>query len=614
MQSSNLVNNIRWSFANSSSDRILHDDAWRGAETGRCGAVKGMSLYEMHCYKCSFGFLDFEVLYWTPIRLLSLLSSPLSIQGDLELQQSIKMKNPQKAKNRSSQTKRTSVTHEDLFNRLPDEVLLEIIRYLVDDRSEYVENQAKKMEQGTTLMSGEETVLWIYEHKPKSPILSSFQSFSIVNCRVHSICGPILWKSVRFPSQMSTPMSFWNQKILPRHGCHVEKLEVGLRREWLKVLPELDSIEQAAEDQIRRRYSLRSSADVSTIRFIEEDKDYWQVDSVHSDNLAVDCKDKYGISAPGTEIPTRHNLGGKQNSALRKLCGLSPENLLKVLSQCEKLTTLHIDCPPHSHDPETDVHNLGCNLTGLLSHLGHLQHLKIRGDPDQRTAVKCFFEPIKRVPLLESLELAYFHHVGPELTAILLDLKNLKHLVLKNALLFDWDWSRRGPPHLVNLAMLECATFFLSDAPTAISTWAPNLTHLELYFEDNFCIRDDLTEFDPHRNQFCLPALTHLKIWPHSDCRYFHCFKDCKNLRHLTYYQHWGPHGDASADLSEFSDFITTNVFPQLKVIVITHWSELPPADVATILSSLKVFCNSRGIELDYDPPYADREDRLFFK
>lgn len=529
------------------------------------------------------------------------------------------MKKSKTGKNRPSRTKRTSVTHEDILNRLPDEVLLEIIGYLLHDQSEFIDSQLKKIEQGRTLRSGKETVVWIYEHKPTSPILTSFQSFSVVNRRIHSICQPLLWKSVRFPSQMSTPMSFWIQKILPRHGCHVEILEVGLRAEWLKVLPELLSIKQGAGDQNRPRYSLRSSADVSKIKFIEEDEEYWHVDRFHSDNLAVDCEDIYGISAPGTEIPRRHWRGGKRNMMLRKLCGLSPENLLKVLSHCDELTTLSLDCPHHlSNDPEsTQIRNLSCNLTELFSDLARLQHLKIRGDPDAHTLVTCFFEPIKRLPLLESLEIAYSMHsdvAGPELATILLNLKNLKHLVLNEAILLGWEWDCQGPPALVHLAMLHCAMFFLSDAPTAISKWAPHLTHLELNFETNFCVRDDLTDFDPHCNQFRLPALTHLKIWPHDECRYFYCFKECNNLRHLTYYQHWSAHGDASDDLLEFSNFIISNVFPKLKVIVISTQFELPPATVASIMSPLRDFCKSQGIELDVNPPYTDREDRLFFQ
>lgn len=164
------------------------------------------------------------------------MTTPSNIQGGLQFQQSIKIKNPQKSKNRTSRIKITLQTHDDLLNRLPYEILLEIIGYLLnDDRSNFNEHQIKKIDQGITIRSGRNTTLWVYQHKSDSLILNSLQSLSIINRTIYSILRPILWKSVRFPSQMSTPMPLWNQEILPRQRSYVEALEVNPTREWLKL-------------------------------------------------------------------------------------------------------------------------------------------------------------------------------------------------------------------------------------------------------------------------------------------------------------------------------------------------------------------------------------------
>lgn len=83
---------------------------------------------------------------------------------------------------------------KDLFGLLPDEIILEIAEYTLDDRTNFEGNRHQKDKQIITLVSEDAEPLYIYEHNPEAPIMSTFQSFSVCNRRIHRICQPILWQ------------------------------------------------------------------------------------------------------------------------------------------------------------------------------------------------------------------------------------------------------------------------------------------------------------------------------------------------------------------------------------------------------------------------------------
>ncbi|EGG12319.1 uncharacterized protein MELLADRAFT_70660 [Melampsora larici-populina 98AG31] len=151
--------------------------------------------------------------------------------------------------------------------------------------------------------------------------------------------------------------------------------------------------------------------------------------------------------------------------------------------------------------------------------------------------------------------------------------------------------------------------------PRFLRSWAPHLTSLELrIFEDPFGIlQEDISKLKPKFNKFSFPALTHLDIWPHSKSHYIHCFSECKELCQIAFHYFWSIDydnegsdvsdfmpADSLEGLSEFSEFITENDFPELR------WIDLPvnpgvfPLDStsSSILLSLDEFCKSKGIEL----------------
>ncbi|EGG11989.1 uncharacterized protein MELLADRAFT_101851 [Melampsora larici-populina 98AG31] len=114
--------------------------------------------------------------------------------------------------------------------------------------------------------------------------------------------------------------------------------------------------------------------------------------------------------------------------------------------------------------------------------------------------------------------------------------------------------------------------------------WAPHLTHLHIRVleEPDRFPREDLSDYDPKCEQLTLPALTHLKIWPHSKCHYIHYFSNCKELYQLTFYdfirREWDDELSGFFDLipdesfqviNGLSDFIINNEFPKLRWIIL---------------------------------------------
>lgn len=106
------------------------------------------------------------------------------------------MKDPESGKAQLAQTRESSENHEDLLCRLPNEILLKIIGYLIND-CEYEwddYNYKKELQTITFSLPEKETELTVYQHNPQYPILTNFQTFAVVNYRIYSLCQPTLWE------------------------------------------------------------------------------------------------------------------------------------------------------------------------------------------------------------------------------------------------------------------------------------------------------------------------------------------------------------------------------------------------------------------------------------
>lgn len=526
----------------------------------------------------------------------------------------------------------------DRLSQLPDEILLKILQYLYDTRNKMGEGYQQKENRiitlevesenpkprtfssfynGFPIMSNNLTTLSLFEHKSGAPIMSDFHLFSTVNRRIHLLCQPFIWKFLAMPRAISRPLSFWNQEILPKYACHVKEFHAILGGfDWTDLTRQsLDASSlQDVCDQNQHYFTLQS-CDLSKFKFVKSIKakalQKFKLDSNFNDSPSVehihldhDTLDSHSLR--------RSLLGVKTDIVLRERHGVPCKELFAMLPQCKNLMTLSLEL---SHDLNSlssgMINNLSCNLTALLSNLGQLRHFKYQGLSFRSTPAESIIEPIKHLPLLESLELANISVKDWERTDCLAssvsNLKNLKHLALMHVNVIDDSWGRiyKAPPRLSKLVIHHYPNHWSSDLPLYITSWAPQITSFELKFDQYEYPKAEeiLPNFDPELHQFSLPDLRHLTIYDDSECKIFECFKDCSNLLYLIVRN---PSEDGS---TEFSDFIISDVFPKLKEIVMPMKSLNSPPDLRldAKLNRLNGFCKLKGIELKISEGFVQR-------
>ncbi|EGG09400.1 uncharacterized protein MELLADRAFT_95851 [Melampsora larici-populina 98AG31] len=516
------------------------------------------------------------------------------------VQHQIKMPNSRNAKTQLDQpTKIVSGTQRDLLGQLPYEIFFQIAKYLDKDRTHQINrdlgdgNYRQKAKQILTLVSKDSKLLYIYQYNPEARIMSDLQSLSAVNRRMHHLCQPFIWQSLAIPHEVSRPISFWTQEILPKYASYVKEFYALMEDEFTTISHKPLSIRparRAAGDENQHHFTFRSS-DTNKFKFRQSIENRFKLDGsaldkdLHFDHL--DPQVQQSLS------------GVKQDVVLLHSPGLGPKDLLKVLSQCDGFTKLSLQFPcamdPHPTDMTT---NLICNLTLLFSNLEHIQHLKYMGYRGRPIPTESIFEPIKHLPLLESLELANLVEDGGQpncLASTLQDLKNLKQLSLMHVDIKDNSWGlHKAPPQLVKLKIHDALN---PHHPPGLSGH-PNVFHPEIH-------------------RFSLPALTHLTIFRDQPYETVRCFTGCPNLRHLTVYHSFEDR------FENFTDFIISDVFSNLKEIVMpmkfrTRQIHGPALDPKLI--PLEDFCKSKGIKLNIwdncflEQPFYPREVPMFNK
>lgn len=96
------------------------------------------------------------------------------------------------------------------FHRLPDEILLEIIRYVrTFSVLEYKQLRSDKEEhlhrRGVTFaLARQKFAVWTYQTPESSPslsapILNTFQALATVNRRIYALSRPLLWEVISRP-------------------------------------------------------------------------------------------------------------------------------------------------------------------------------------------------------------------------------------------------------------------------------------------------------------------------------------------------------------------------------------------------------------------------------
>lgn len=113
---------------------------------------------------------------------------------------------------------------------LPIEVFNNILEAL-DCLAEYEESQiTSKKRSGQVIISdylGDREPYTTYLHR-NSPILNTFQTFSLTSREIYRRCEPWLWQKLELPSSLPAPIDLWTEDILLKRGSHVRSLALEL--------------------------------------------------------------------------------------------------------------------------------------------------------------------------------------------------------------------------------------------------------------------------------------------------------------------------------------------------------------------------------------------------
>lgn len=310
---------------------------------------------------------------------------------------------------------------------------------------------------------------------------------------VHPLDLPNLTQNIRFPNLLPIEMSHWTQYLLKKHGSLVRSMALQLSVEWFE--------EQA----------------------VVHGQDVYDNTIVPPINLA------------------------REKLATRPPQSLGPQTVSAVLSLCPKVHSLSLTCPHRPDVQHVSRHsiNLQAQLVKLISSFARLQHLEIECRKSCRVHEDTICHVIKNLPLLESLYCSSIvrgtaTEAGPVFVKHLAELPRLTRLQLVNVACVDDNLrSCSGLMNLVELEIIFCINLTITQAPKAISTFAPNLTRLELRLVETegkpSTFWENQDSFDPMIHCFDLPALTTLRISNDSKYELFGSFKNSHRLRWLNY-------------------------------------------------------------------------------
>ncbi|KAG0143717.1 hypothetical protein CROQUDRAFT_134821 [Cronartium quercuum f. sp. fusiforme G11] len=469
------------------------------------------------------------------------------------------------------QTRQTQTEPVPRLVHLPVEILFNIISVLRD--MSYRESEAVAARTARLIPhvdSEKQKIEWSYAPPPE-PILSSFQSFAVVNRQIHALSVPVLWERLEFPSRLPIPMTHFTENILPKHGANVKTATILLSSDWFKM------------------------------------------DLIHSmnpcryDNLCIIKHGREGVhTQPQPELPQDWS---------DHLQGLSPASVVGTLIHCPQLHKLVAYLPgpdeeePKEEEPEPDLHKmnaLATNLSKVLSTLGNLRVLELHnlriGLP-RIIFTSCITNAIRNLLLLESFSCSCISLGSEEepkaFAEALSKLQHLTNLELTVVGALDPRWtSWPSPPKLVHLSIYGCRNLKSSEAPRTISAYAPNLTYLYLQLENHEGIETNPVNLDgsgARDDVFYLPRLIELELVGSARCMVNDCFLDCKGLRKLTYNL---PENEDSILIEEFVEFICTSPFPRLTFLNMWRPASLGPLDLEKPLVTLRNYCEKHAIKL----------------
>ncbi|EGG04987.1 uncharacterized protein MELLADRAFT_108016 [Melampsora larici-populina 98AG31] len=354
---------------------------------------------------------------------------------------------------------------------LPTEVfenILETLDCMARLEAKSIQSRKRKRRVKVSIPGDHEPYFTYSNHR--SPILNSFQAFSLTSRGIYQLCRPWLWRRLEFPTSLPGSMDLWTKDILLRQGTCVRSLKLTL-----------------------------------SINCSKSPNDFEDYPSLY-DNLTTDPEDASQIEF------------------------LSPKNIKSLIKRCPNLSTLEIRFEHYDDINDFDgTENFLINLIPLLSSLKHLRHFSLEDRNDEQMYMYRFpSKLLSGLPLLESLTLdgSYGHSQRIDKDSFGFKLSKLKFLSRLDLVGFsddiyvDWclyDWPRT----LTDLSICYSSFSSSSLGHQTIHHIAPHLTKLRL----------DSSDHDSWEN-FSLPFLNDLKLSTKKPDS-LESFQDCVSIRRL---------------------------------------------------------------------------------
>ncbi|KAG0145733.1 hypothetical protein CROQUDRAFT_715934 [Cronartium quercuum f. sp. fusiforme G11] len=463
--------------------------------------------------------------------------------------------------NHSSHNSKVVIHQSESHIRLPDlpaEVLDRIIQCVRKYSSlETIQNRKDKWSGLKKFPYGNQPERSNYIFFPSEPpVLNSFQSLSVVNQKIYSLCRPWLWRSIRFPNAMPHPISRWHRRILPEHGHLVKILKVELSGAWLETQP--PTLDAGFQDN-------------------------W---IIYSDNSTI----------PELTFAD-HAIGHR---------GLSPGSLTRVLVQCPNVVHLEIHMLALKIKEATVEARTALkeSLIKLFIRLPKLQHLYLKAKKEDTWPGNWLNEIVSALPELRSFcgsGISNHHDTAQvESQNWLGSLSRLKHLhqlelAYTEKISTTWrlfTWSKQ----ITDLTLDSCAQLSIADTLDLINYLSPNLTSLKL--ANLRYSTDQMNNSTNSRIFFDLPSLTKLNLSLSKDQISYDLltnFQNCTQLKSIEYkatmFNHW-------SIIIELFHNQTWNQLQSLKLFSIGHSDNW---DFVNEQFNFRKFCERQGLEFEFE-------------
>ncbi|KAG0151940.1 hypothetical protein CROQUDRAFT_103296 [Cronartium quercuum f. sp. fusiforme G11] len=484
---------------------------------------------------------------------------------------------------------------------LPIEILDQVITFVHDFAATSIQKKPRLTQIDKEDGSG---TYDCYMHD-QEPILCPFKALASVNRKLYNLCARRLWKRLKFPTDLSVPLSLWTEEILPRHGAHVRRLtllitEVALRVPWHLAYQTnfYDNTYSNPSSNLDIPISpqaiiclLQKCPNITELKleFPEVDEEF-NADGVESPLGSA--------GAPGWPNGPATEIEHDAEDALAAEIGQDADIGFEFEPPAQNGPA------PVWHPAVNDEHNqriyvFMLHLSPFIARLTKLRHLELQDFSGCCSSHHAIIPLIAHLPLLESLSCVGF--LGPgnaqdhvSLGHHIAQLKHLSQLTLKYNSSLNSSWCRLSWPLLlsdVSIGIEHPTSITPVECLQLVQHFSPNLTKFELTYRDERLLPSSTIASQWALEQpLNLPKLTDLRLQT-SSMAIIANFMNCQALESLTYSCFSNP-----LNLPLLLDTLSHDCWPELKFINLEGPSA--PGSIPDHRSTLETRCRAAHIKL----------------